>query len=227
VDGSIQAEPALETRLRVPRAQVEAEMQEVVGRAARPLARGKPEGLLGNLLTDVMRAHASEVTGKPVDVAFVNLGGLRADLPAGDLTRGALLEVMPFDNTLVVMEVKGTDLQAVFDRAALHDGDPVSGARYVVRARTAVEVTVGDAPLDPARTYRLCTSDYIADGGGRYESLKRATRVNRTGILIRDILLGHVERETAAGRPVDARITGRVRVSNAAPTPPPAAEATP
>ncbi|MEW5849540.1 MAG: 5'-nucleotidase [Myxococcota bacterium] len=189
-------------------------MTEVVGTAARPLTRGRPEGLLGNLVTDVMREHASEVTGKPVDMAFTNVGGLRADLPGGPLTRGAVLEVMPFDNSLVVAEVKGTDLQEILDRSATHGGDPISGVSYTVRDKKAVEVTVGGQPLDPAKTYRICTNDYIVDGGGKFEALKRATRINRTGILIRDALLEHIMRETRAGRAVDSTVGGRIRIES-------------
>jgi len=212
LDARTPAEPDLEARLVGARGVVQAEMQQVVGRSARKLARGKPEGLLGNLVTDVMRKHAQEMTGEPVHLAWSNLGGLRADLPAGELTVGAVLEVMPFDNAIVVFELKGVDVQGVLDRSASHGGDPVSGARYRVVNRKAVDVQIDGAPLDPERVYRLCTNDYIVDGGGNYEAVSRAKKVNRTGILIRDAMLHFIQQESKAGREVDARIEGRVIV---------------
>ncbi|MBI5495727.1 MAG: 5'-nucleotidase C-terminal domain-containing protein [Deltaproteobacteria bacterium] len=220
VDDSVPAAPDLAQKLVGPRLAVEKEMHEVLGQSARALTRRRPDGpdgLMGNLLADVMRTAAAESTGKPVDVAFTNKGGVRGDLPKGPLTRGDILEVMPFDNGIVVLEISGAELQEVLDRSSTHGGDPWSGVSFRIVDRKAVDVKVGDAPLDLARTYRLCTNDYIVDGGGRYEALKRAKNVNRTGILIRDALLAHVQRETEAGRLVDSTVGGRILSVDAPP----------
>jgi|GEM_PF-3474320 len=213
VDDSVPAAPDVAQRLVGPRVAVEKEMQEVVGQAARPLTRRSGASLdspLGNLVSDVMRDAGTEVTGKPVDVAFTNKGGLRADLPKGALTRGHILEVMPFDNALVVLELTGEDLLGILDRSSMHGGDPISGVTFRIENAKAVDVKVGDAPLDPARTYRFCTNDYIVDGGGRYESIKKARNINRTGVLIRDALLNHVIHQTEQGKVIDVPNTPRV-----------------
>lgn len=213
LDRRVPAAEDLEARLETPRHDVEAEMTQIVGRAARKLTRGKPEGLLGNFVCDVMRLHAQEITGQEVHMAWSNLGGLRADLPAGDLTVGSVLEVMPMDNAIVVFELKGVDVQGVLDRSASHGGDPVSGVRYRVDGRKAVDVLIAGAPLDVEKTYRLATNDYIIDGGGKYESVNKAKNVNRTGVLIRDAMLHAIQEETRAGREIDARIEGRVTIT--------------
>lgn len=213
VDDAIPADPDIAQRLVGPRLAVEKEMHEVMGHAARPLTRRRPDGpdgLLGNLVADVMRAAAAEVTSRPVDVAFTNKGGLRGDLPRGPITRGDILEVMPFDNALVVVELTGADLQETLDRSAQHDGDPWSGVVFRIADKKALDVVVGGKPLDPAGTYRLCTNDYIVDGGGRYEALKRAKNVNRTGVLIRDAIIAHVQRATEGGRELDSEVGGRI-----------------
>lgn len=213
VDDGVPAAPDVAQRLVAPRLAVEKEMQEVVGQSARALTRrsqGSLDSALGNLVSDVMRDAGAEVTGKPVDVAFTNKGGLRADLPKGALTRGHILEVMPFDNALVVLELTGEDLQGVLDRSSVHGGDPISGVTFRIENKKAVDVKVGDAPLDPARIYRFCTNDYIVDGGGRYESIKKAKNINRTGVLIRDALLNYVIHQTEQGRIIDVPTTPRV-----------------
>lgn len=213
VNSAVPAERDIDARLEAPRTELAAQMQQVVGRSARAL--GRQDGLLGNLVTDVMRSHAEHVTGQPIDVAFTNVGGLRATLPAGALTRGAVMSVLPFENTLVVLDLKGADLQSVLDRSAMHGGDPISGARYSVRDRKAVDAQVGGQPLDPQRIYRLCTTDFIMDGGGRFEALKHAARVNRTGVLLRDALLDYLADQERAGRPVDVHDGPRVKALDA------------
>lgn len=212
IDVSTPAASDIQQKLVAPRQSVEAEMQEVLGESARELTRGKPESLLGNMIVDMMREEAGELTGKPVDVAFTNLGGLRANLPKGPLTRGSVLEVMPFDNAIVVFELSGADLEEVLARMALRGGDPVSGVQYRLENQKALNIRVGGQPLDPARTYRVCTNDYIMDGGGKYESLKRAKNVNRTGVGIRDTLVSHIQRLTAAGRKLDSSMGDRVEL---------------
>jgi 2',3'-cyclic-nucleotide 2'-phosphodiesterase (5'-nucleotidase family) len=164
-----------------------------------------------------MRQQSAEATGKPVDVAFTNNGGLRADLPRGPLTRGDVLEVMPFDNAMVVLELSGADLQSTLDRSSEHGGDPFSGVTFRIENRKALDVRVNGEPLDLQRTYRLCTNDYIVDGGGKYEAIKRARNVNRTGVLIRDAILSHIIREADAGRVVDSTVGGRIMSTDAPP----------
>lgn len=217
VDDSVPAAADVQQRLTAPRTAVEAEMREVMGQSARALRRGKPESLLGNLVADIMRTAAAEFTGQPVHMAFTNMGGLRADLPKGPLTRGAVMEVLPFDNSLVVFELGGADLALVVQRMASRGGDPISGVQYRLGGGGAEDIQVNGKPLDPAATYRVCTNDYILDGGGKYEALKRAVHINRTGILIRDVMVDHIVRETAAGRLIDSSVGGRVRRGSGAP----------
>ncbi len=91
-----------------------------IGRNARTLTRGRGgESTLGDLVADAMRAEAK------ADMAFTNSGGLRADLPAGTITRGSVYEVIPFDNTLVMVRLTGARVRdAARGRAWPMDGSP-------------------------------------------------------------------------------------------------------
>lgn len=218
VDDTIPAEQDVAQRLLAPRLAVEKEMHQVVGFSTQALTRRRadgPDGLLGNLVADVMRAQCAEATGLPVDVAFTNQGGLRADLPQGPITRGDVLEVMPFDNALVVMELDGVDLEALLNRTARHGGDPMSGVSMSIEAGKAKNVLIRGEALAPTGTYRVCTNDYIFDGGGKYEAFARAQHVNRTGILIRDAIIIHIMGQAAAGLPVVSSVGGRILGSGA------------
>jgi len=129
------------------------------------------ESPLGNLIADLERAA---VPG--ADFAIYNGGGLRAELPAGPLTYGALYEVLPFDNLLAVMTLRGATLRALL--ASNYGGGghgflSISGLKarcHCEGGQVRLELTGTDgARLDDARSYRLVTSDFLANGGDGFQ----------------------------------------------------------
>ena len=124
------------------------------------------ESALGNLFADLMRAAHPEV-----DVAVTNGGGLRADLPAGDLTYGALYEAMPFDNRFATVELSAAQLAQLI-AANLGAGNGIvslSGLRATAScagAELSVELTREDGrPVAADTMLTLLTSDFLASGG--------------------------------------------------------------
>ncbi|MFH1807322.1 MAG: 5'-nucleotidase C-terminal domain-containing protein [Pseudomonadota bacterium] len=195
------------------RGEVEAEMLVAVATAPVAITRGRPEGTLGNLIADSIRTAAERNTGQPVDLAFSNAGGVRNDIPAGKVTVGTLFEVMPFDNSIVVFELSGEDLQRTLDSLAARGGDPMSGARYLLKDGRAQDLTIGGRPINPKGRYRVATNDYVFDGGGRIAGLDRATRVVRTGVLLRDALIDQVRELSRGDGTLQLSVDGRIRVA--------------
>lgn len=193
-------------------AAVTARAKRVVGTLTGPLDRGARDDVettLGNFASDALREQMPTHVGRRVDVCFQNMGGLRRNLDAGPVTEGDLVEVMPFDNTVVVFELDGAALQSLLDRVA-ERRDPVSGARYRREGARAKDVIVAAAPLDVTRPYVVCTNDYVFEGGGDYP-LQSAKNVVHTGILVRDVFVDAlVEAQEKSGgfAPVkDGRVT--------------------
>lgn len=174
-------------------AQASAELEVVVGTLGAPLGRtsGPRSSPAGNFITDAFRAR----TG--ADVALHNKGGTRRSLDAGPVTRRDLFEVLPFDNTLVVLELSGAELGACL-RTAIegdgHSGLEFSGLRVAIRPREGggqfVAATVGDTeePLDPERTYRVATNSFLARGGDGYIDPQWDPAPLDTGLLLRDVV---------------------------------------
>lgn len=147
------------------------ELDVVVGKLAAPLERGSghESSTAGNWITDVMRAGGS------ADVAIQNRGGIRAEVPAGAVTRRQLVEILPFGNTLVTFELTGAELRESVRRAVESTerrGIELSGMRLHVRAPLVeggatqlVDLEVGGKPLDPARRYRVATNSFLFGGG--------------------------------------------------------------
>ena len=181
----------------------------------RRVVRSRETGI-ANLIADAMRA----ATG--ADVALINGGGIRAGKvypPGTILTRRDLRSELPFGNKTVVLEVAGADLRAAVEHGVSEVAKGagrfahVSGMAYRFDAskpagRRIAGVTVGDAPLDPTRTYRLATFDFLGRGGDGYAMFAAAPRIvdANAGTLA---VVQVIEAIAAAGE-VAPRVEGRI-----------------
>ncbi|MDI6870635.1 MAG: 5'-nucleotidase C-terminal domain-containing protein [Bacillota bacterium] len=186
-------------------------MAEVLAQASADIGRDyEAESALGNLVADVMRRTAG------VDIAFTNAGGLRADVPAGPITLGRVWEIIPFDNTIVTMELTGAQVLEVLANRT-KGMVQTSGIKFAWRdipgnkeKREVVSATLADGrPLDPNTRYRVCTNDFMAAGGDNFVAFRSGTNVHNTQILLRDALIDFLKAEAAAGRPITPAVEGR------------------
>jgi 2',3'-cyclic-nucleotide 2'-phosphodiesterase (5'-nucleotidase family) len=157
------------------------------------------ENLLGYWVSDVMRAAAEGVIGKPVRFAITNAGGLRSNLRPGQLKVGDIFELMPFENELVVIELTGAEVvQAVKESIARRGGEPCSGLKAVVggspEAPTCTITWADGSPIDPDAVIKVATSDYLYGGGDSIPTLRQGRRPFTTGLTLRQILLDECSR---------------------------------
>lgn len=130
-------------------------------------ARHRGENALGNLLTDLMlRARPT------ADVAILNGGGLRADLPAGALHYGALYESFPFDNRFATVVLRADQLASLIARGLAGDGTYLSFGGLTASARCVGEAPVvtlerDRKPIAPDTELTVLMSDFLATGGDR------------------------------------------------------------
>lgn len=148
---------------------------------------------LQNLFADQLKQLGDNLAGgKKVDLAIINKGGIRRELPKGIITEGMIITTLPFNNHAEVLEIKGGDLMEAFDVMASRGGDAVSSeVRAVFDPETGrcVSITIAGSPIDPERTYRIATIDYLANGGDYMFPLTKGTVVAASeNILYIDIL---------------------------------------
>ncbi|MDR0976993.1 MAG: 5'-nucleotidase C-terminal domain-containing protein [Prevotellaceae bacterium] len=189
-------------------------MYRVIGTSAMPMEKGRPESLLSNLVADVLKQAAADVLGHPADVGLVNMGGLRANLPAGNITINDIYEICPFENALCVLTLTGSEMKRFCEDMARVGGPGVSGVKLTItKDGRLVDATVGGRPIDEARTYTVGTIDYLAEGNDGMTTLMNITRKQcPDDSVLRDLFIRYVEKETAAGRQITSRIEGRVTV---------------
>jgi 2',3'-cyclic-nucleotide 2'-phosphodiesterase (5'-nucleotidase family) len=174
------------------------------------LSKNAGENLIVNFVADLQRTAAARVLHEPIALGVMTNGGMRAPLPAGPITLGNVFELMPFENELVVVDAPGPVVQQLFNYAA-PVRMAVSGATYTVDAEKRPQnILIGGQPFDPAKTYPIAISDYLAGGGDNMPFL-RGVPARDTGLLLRAAIADHIRALTKAGLPVTAKIEGRVR----------------
>ena len=142
---------------------------------------------VGDLITDALRL----VTG--ADIAFMNSGGIRAELPAGDLVYSDVFEVSPFDNYPATVQMTGAQIRELLrimstgERGVLQ----VSGLRYTIdeakdrdkpgdqRDRVVAVTLENGAPLDPDKLYTVVMPDFVAAGGDATATVMKTVPADR------------------------------------------------
>ena len=185
-------------------------MNQVVGYTEISLDKKQPESTLGNFMCDAVLAMAKIKYGVQVDAAFINYGGIRlTQLPAGEVTRGKIFELMPFDNLLIIQRIKGDVLLQFLDLIAARNGWPVAGLTMKIQDKKAVQVMIGGKPLDPSKEYVIANADFIANGGDNADMLRNIPQQS-LGYLVRDALLDYIAMEKEKGKNISAKIENRI-----------------
>lgn len=149
-----------------------------------------------NLLSDFVKQRGDELFGRPVDLAIMNKGGIRNSLSAGKITQGEVIDIAPFDNSIVVMEIEGEDLLENFKVMATQDGQGVSRgveAVYDPLTHELLSVTINGEEIDPERDYYLATIDYLAAGNDYMEPLKEGEIMAESPEILYKILIDYIK----------------------------------
>lgn len=167
---------------------------------------------IGNLIATAM----IQATG--ADIALTNGGGIRASIEPGEITKGDIIAVLPFGNYVVVKEVKGSDILAALEHG-ISSYPEAKGAFPHVAGMTfrfdpskpagsrLVEVKVAGKPLDPDKTYKLATNDFLAAGGDEY-TMFADDKILGEYPGLDEIVIAHIQKYGVA----DAKTDGRVKV---------------
>lgn len=194
------------------KAQMEKEMSEVIGHSEvlMPKVKDGPESLLRNFFSDAMLYEALKLD-PTIDFAMPSTnGGLRVDLPQGDIKLSNVFEVMPFENEMIVFTLKPADVQNLLEFIASEGGEPVAALRMKIKAGKPTEVMINGKPLDPTRNYKVLTSDYVAGGGDNVQSFKNPIAQNILGVRMRDALVKYIRENHAAGKTINPKLDGRI-----------------
>ena len=189
-----------------------APLQEIIGYSEAEYAKGFPESGLSNFAADVIRERAEKAVGKRVDLALTNFGGIRTSLPKGAVRVYDIFSIFPFENHIVVFDIKGKDLLRFFQQMA-HRCEALSNVYFVAEHGEIITLRIGDKPFDVNHTYKMATIDFLMTGGDGVSFEKCARNKVETGILIRDAIVDAIRQRTAEGKTLRLFKDGRVSVT--------------
>ncbi|MDA9808597.1 5'-nucleotidase C-terminal domain-containing protein [Flavobacteriales bacterium] len=182
---------------------IESQMNEVLCVSEMEMNKGKPESLLGNFVTDLCLNYAD------AHVCVMNTGGLRSSLPKGNITRGDIYTLMPFENELVVLELDIESFKGLVDYITKRGGEPFSGMTLKASSKgyDIEEVSGIDDFFDfnKGDKIRVLTSDYLANGGDKMWFFKDKEQI-KVGIKLRDAIIDHCSKSDTISSKLDNRL---------------------
>ena len=189
------------------KADLEREMNVQIGYAAQDMWVGEPECPMLNWASDALWEAAKRAYPGHVDIAIVNMGGMRCSWQAGPITRGCVFELMPFDNRLVVLTLQGKEIIELCESFARYGGQGVAGMRVKTVDGQLADVTIGGKDVHPTALYTVATSDYLSGGADHMEALTKYVDYWKSDLLIRDLYLEAVHEQDTIRAAVDGRMT--------------------
>lgn len=165
---------------------------------------------LGNLLADYTFDGADVWTkanlNKNVDAALINIGGIRTTIGKGDILLKNVFEVMPFENEVIIVKMKGSDVQGLFDYyAKTQVNNPVSHLYIETNNGQLTKTLINGKIVDPNQDYYIATSDYLALGGDNMKFFSKGESIP-TRIKLRDLFIDYFKKNTEINPKEDIRL---------------------
>lgn len=190
---------------------VDSVMHIPAGKTARSLT--KSDAGLMNFLGDFVAFRGEQLYGVPVDISLMNSGGVRRDLPEGAITKGMLIDMLPFNNRIVVLEISGADLLEAVNGVVRRGGFDGTNSKVKIvfdpETKRYVSAQIDGKDIETGKTYVMATIDYLANGGDYMTSLPRAEKKAVSDNVIYDDLIEYVEAQWK-GIPIDGDPARRI-----------------
>ncbi|MBL3548441.1 5'-nucleotidase C-terminal domain-containing protein [Chryseobacterium sp. KMC2] len=186
------------------------EMNQKISHTNVDLTKQGDNSNLGNLLADYTFEGGNEWAKinlkKNVDAALINIGGIRTTIGKGDIMLKNVFEVMPFENEMIIVKMKGTDLQGLFDYyAKTQVNNPVSHLYIETKNGQLNQSLINGQKIDTDKDYYIATSDYLALGGDNMKFFAKGESIP-TGIKLRDLFIEYFKKTPEVVPNTDVRL---------------------
>jgi 5'-nucleotidase len=148
-----------------------------------------------------------KLTGKSIDLALFNFGGIRQSIPKGDIKVIDVFQLMPFENMLVVAELSGEQMEALFQYFEKENSAHLmSGAQLTFSQDTISKILVQNKPFNKKKNYFVLTSDYLQKGGDQMDFFKNPVKLYALNYKIRDAIIDYLRKTDTLKVTTDNRI---------------------
>ena len=185
---------------------LETQLGTPIGYAPEALTVDRPECTMLNWACDALLAIAQQQYHSSVDLAVVNIGSMRCEWAAGEITFRNVFELMPFDNELVVLTLTGEEIHRLCEIFATNNGEGVAGLRLKARNGKVLQVEINGKSLEKDKTYTVATSDYLSQGNDGMLPLKNYIKYWNSEEKIRDLYIEYIKQVKVVQAKVDGRM---------------------
>ncbi len=197
VSQTIIADSSLESMIKPYKDSLDKRMNEVIAFSEEDFIVKRPASNLMNWVANALFVNQTKTVrlSQPA-VCLLNTGGIRSSIGKGNVTLGDLYKVMPFDNTIVWVELPIEVLPEIEAYLNKSGGEPMANLSLIEG-----RLSITSSPENPSHFW-VITSDYLLNGGDKMTFFTKRTNVNETGKLLRNVLIE------------EARNQGKLRTEN-------------
>ena len=207
--------PEIENFIKPYREHINSDLDSILAYCPETLDKstGKWQTTIGNLMADVTLNRGNLVfqsrEKKNIDICLLNSGGIRSILPKGNVTARTAFEIMPFENSLVVIALKGDQIIEMVDFfIAEKKSHPLSGITFTIdKNKVAKNILVQGKPVQKETVYYVGTNDYLSNGGDNMNFFKKGIQKFDLQYKLRNILIDYFKEVDTIPVIKDIRIT--------------------
>ncbi len=212
VTDKAQTDAAIDAFIKPYRDNIDKDMNVVLAYAPQTLDKsGQWQCPIGNLMADVTLDFGNRVfekrENKKIDMCLLNFGGIRSIIPKGNVTTRTAFEIMPFENSLIVAELKAEQIQEITDYIiADKKAHPIAGLTFIISQGKAKDIAIGGKPLEDNKIYYVVTSDYLINGGDKMDFFKKSLKNYDLDYKLRNVLIDYFREADTIRAMHDVRI---------------------
>ena len=202
IDENTPQEATIENFIAPYRQHVDNEMNKVLAQNAQDLVKDRNNpplnmpisNFFADAIYETIAPYYKQRTGQTIDFVLLNFGGIRSDLPKGDITMGSAYNLMPFENEMVVLTMSGEKVQELADYLIKHRlPHPLSKQvqLQITHDGKITHFTIHGKPFNPKATYLVATSDYLMYGGDAMYFFSNALKTDMLDYKVRNVLIDY------------------------------------
>ena len=213
IDSSLATTESIETLVKPYRERIDQVLDSTLAYAPYPISKtdGELNTTAGNLMADIVLSEANPIfksrTGHTIDLVLLNHGGIRSLISKGNVSSRTAFEVMPFENSIVVAELKGSSILKL--ASYLRDSGrphPIAGLQLILDAKNEIQsISIQGKPLQEDKIYYVATSNYLVNGGDSMVFFEDALNITNTDYLIRNAMIDYFKKTDTLKPVVDNR----------------------
>lgn len=213
ITDSLNTNQAIENYIKPYRIQINKSLDSVISYAKDTYAKtdGHLNTAIGNMMADAVFEESNPVfksrTGKDIDFVLLNHGGIRAIISKGHITTRTAFNVMPFENSVVVVEMKGNQVEELVTYLVKEQrAHPIHGLQIILDDTLQLKsALINGQPINAAKTYYVATNDYLYNGGDRMTFFKPNDSLYVLDYKIRNVLIDYFTKKDTIAPVIDDR----------------------